>query len=102
MRERAPSVPASNLFVALRGYMREVEATLVAGGADPVAAFVLEIAADGETHAQARDFAGERRTLRVPRFPLRTPLRRIDVSTVGLARPAAPIPASASPDAEPL
>jgi hypothetical protein len=100
--ESARRVPASNLFVALRGYMREVEATLVAGGADPAAAFVLEIGEDGETTAQARDFAGERRTLRVPRFPLRTPLRRIDVSTVGLARPAAPAPANASSDAEPL
>ncbi len=100
--ETARRIPASNLFVALRGYMREVEATLVEGGADPAAAFVLEIAADGETHAQARDFAGERRNLRVPRFPLRTPLRRIDVSTVGLARPSAPLPANASSEAEPL
>jgi hypothetical protein len=100
--ESARRVPASNLFVALRGYMREVEATLIAGGADPAAAFVLEIAEDGETHAQARDFTGERRTLRVPRFPLRTPLRRIDVSTVGMARPAAPAPAIASSDSDPL
>jgi len=100
--ETARRVPGSNLIAALRGYMREVESTLVAGGADPAAAFVLEIAEDGETHARARDFAGEQRDLRVPRFPLRTPLRRIDVSTVGLARPAAPGPANASSEPEPL
>jgi len=100
--ETARRVPASNLFVALRGYMREVESALVAGGADPAAAFVLEIAEDGETNAQARDFTGERRNLRVPRFPLDTPLRRIDVSTVGLARPAAPGAADASSEPEPL
>jgi hypothetical protein len=82
--------------------MREVEAALAAGGADPAAAFVLEIGEDGETIAQARDFVGEKRTLRVPRFPLSTPLRRIDVSTVGLARPASSPPASPSPGAEPL
>jgi hypothetical protein len=82
--------------------MREVESALEAGGADPAAAFVLEIGEDNETHAQARDFAGERRALRVPRFPLQTPLRRIDVSTVGLARPASPGAASASPEPEPL
>jgi hypothetical protein len=100
--QSARQVPASNLFVALRGYMREVEATLVADGADPAAAFVLAIAPDGETSAQARDFAGERRTLRVPRFPLVTPLRRIDVSTVGTARSAATEPTGATSRAEPL
>jgi hypothetical protein len=100
--DSARRVPASALSVALRGYMREVEAALAAGGADPAAAFVLEIGEDGETIAQARDFAGEKRTLRVPRFPLSTPLRRIDVSTVGLARPASSLPASPSPGAEPL
>jgi hypothetical protein len=80
-------IPSAHLTVALRGYMREVASALADGGADPVAAFVLEIAPDGETFAQARDFAGGRRGVRVPRFPLATPLRRIDVSTVGLARP---------------
>lgn len=101
--QTARRVPASNLFVALRGYMRGVESALVAGGADPAAAFVLEIGDGGETHAQARDFAGEPRDLRVPRFPIDTPLRRIDVSTVGLARPAAPGPANAaSSEPEPL
>jgi hypothetical protein len=95
--ESARRVPASNLSVALRGYMREVEAALAAGGADPAAAFVLQIGEDGETIALARDFSGERRTLRVRRFPLTTPLRRIDVSTVGLARPSpSPLPANAS------
>jgi hypothetical protein len=98
----ARRVPAANLSVALRGYMREVEAALAEGGADPAAAFVLEIAANGETNARARDFSGEQRDLRVPRFPLDTPLRRIDVSTVGLARPGTPRTGSASSAPEPL
>ena len=93
----ARRIPAVNLSVALRGYMREVESALVEGGADPAAAFVLEIAEGGEATAHARDFAGDRLSTRVPRFPLTTPLRRIDVSTVGLARPAAPDASSSLP-----
>jgi hypothetical protein len=100
--ETARRIPAANLSVALRGYMREVESALVEGGADPAAAFVLEISEDGETHARARDFAGDPRDLRVPRFPIHTPLRRIDVSTVGLARPAAPGAEDASSEPAPL
>jgi hypothetical protein len=100
--ETARRVPAANLSVALRGYMREVESALAEGGADPAAAYALEIADDGDTIALARDFAGEKRNVRVPSFPLDTPLRRIDVSTIGLARPGpvrAPEPA---PELEPL
>jgi hypothetical protein len=100
--EVARRIPAANLSVALRGYMREVEAALVEGGADPAAAFVLELAEGGEANALARDYAGERLSTRVPRFPVATPLRRIDVSTVGLARPAAPNAESALPMPEPL
>ena len=55
--ETARRIPAANLSVALRGYMREVESALVEGGADPAAAFVLEIAEDGEATARARDFS---------------------------------------------
>ena len=100
--ESARRVPAANLSVALRGYMREVESALLDGGADPAAAFVLEIDENGETNARARDFGGEQRDLRVARFPLQTPLRRIDVSTVGLARPGAPRMGSAASEPEPL
>jgi hypothetical protein len=100
--ETARRIPAVNLSVALRGYMREVESALAEGGADPAAAFVLEIAEGGEATALTRDFAGGRLSLRVPRFPLSTPLRRIDVSTVGLARPATPDASSSLPMPEPL
>jgi hypothetical protein len=100
--ETARQVPMANLVTALRSYMREVETALTESGADPAAAFVLQIDEDGETHAQARDFAGDRRTLRVPRFPVRTPLRRIDVSTVGLVRPVAPGAAAPASEPEPL
>jgi hypothetical protein len=100
--ETARRIPSANLSVALRGYMREVESALSEGGADPAAAFVLELAQDGEATAHARSFAGGLVSLRVPRFPLVTPLRRIDVATVGLARPAAPDTESALPMPEPL
>lgn len=100
--ETARRIPSANLSVALRGYMRELESALVEGGADPAAAFVLEIGADGETNALARNFAGDRLSVRVPRFPVATPLRRIDVSTVGLARPVAPDASSTLPMPEPL
>ncbi len=100
--ETARRIPSANLSVALRGYMREVESALAEGGADPAAAFVLELAQDGEATAHARTFAGGLVSLRVPRFPLVTPLRRIDVATVGLARPAAPDGESSLPMPEPL
>lgn len=81
----ARRVPASHLGVALRGYTQEVEDALAEAGADPAAAYSLRIAADGSTTAFSRDFGGEPRMAHVPRFPIATPLRRIDVSVVGSA-----------------
>jgi hypothetical protein len=95
-------IPAAHLGAALRGYSRELEAALAAVGADPAAAYALEIAPNGAVRVKARDFAGQTRILRGPRFPVATPLRRIDVSVVGRAsRPprGAPI---AVPAPEPL
>jgi hypothetical protein len=95
-------IPAVHLGIALRGYSRELEAALAAAGADPAAAYALEIGLNGAVRVEARDFAGQPRILRGPRFPVATPLRRIDVSVVGTAsRPprGAPI---AVPAPEPL
>jgi hypothetical protein len=95
-------IPAAHLGVALRGYSRELEVALTAAGADPAAAYALQISPDGAVWVEARDFAGQPRRLRAPRFPVRTPLRRIDVSVVGRASPpprGAPV---AVPAPEPL
>lgn len=95
-------IPAAHLGIALRGYARELEAALAAAGADPAAAYALEIGPDGAVRVEAPDFAGRPRRLRGPRFPVATPLRRIDVSVVGTASRApggAPI---AVPAPEPL
>jgi hypothetical protein len=95
-------IPAVHLGVALRGYSRELEAALAAAGADSAAAYALTIAPDGSVRVEARDFTGQARRLRGPRFPVTTPLRHIDVSVVGTAsRPprGAPI---AVPAPEPL
>ena len=100
-RERR-QIPAAQLGIALRGYTRELEAALSAAGADPATAYALRISPDGDVRVEARDFAGQPRNLRAPRFPVVTPLRHIDISVVGSAsRPplGAPI---AIPGPEPL
>ena len=79
-------IPASHLGLALRGYTRELAAALSKGGADPTATYSLQISGDGAVTAQTRDFEGRLRRLSAPRFPVRTPLRRIEV--VGVAAPA--------------
>ncbi len=78
----------------MRGYLRDVETAVADAGADPTAAYVLQIEPGGETWVETRNFGGEAHSVRVPVFPVTTPLRRIDVSTVSSARApnrAAPI-----------
>ena len=81
----ARSIPASQLSAALGGYMDDLRLALEAGGADPKASFSIRIAEDGATSAVSRGFDGETRALRIPDFPLSTPLRRIDVAVLGAA-----------------
>ena len=78
----------------MRGYLRDVETAVADAGADPTAAYVFQIEPDGETWVETRSLGSEARSVRVPMFPVTTPLRRIDVSTVSSARApnrAAPI-----------
>lgn len=93
-------IQAAHFRTALRGYATELETAVVAAGADPEAAYSLRIASSGQTQLRTRGFAGESVTLDVPKFPLDTPLRRIEVSTLG-GSPSARIP-SAPTSAEPL
>jgi hypothetical protein len=93
-------VQAAHFKTALRGYARELEVAVVEAGADPESAYSLRIAGNGRTQLRTRGFAGESVALEVPSFPLDTPLRRIEVSTLGssssVRRSGAPA------DAEPL
>jgi len=77
-------VPATHFAAALRGYVRDIESIAESSGADPSAAYALRIGPGG-TQLDTRDFHGEILTVGVPRFPISTPLRRIEVSVVGSA-----------------
>ena len=83
------NVPASRLALALRGYSREVAEALQQAGADPSAAYVLRIHRKTRAaRAEGRDYGGRAVSARVPDFPVATPLRRIDVSVVGVVTPS--------------
>jgi hypothetical protein len=88
------AVPLTHLRTAMRGYATEVEEALRKRGADPEAAFSLRIAADGSTIAATQDYTGALIRVAVPRFPVRTPLRRIEVGVLGSpgGTGAAPVP----------
>jgi hypothetical protein len=76
-------VPATHLSTAVRGYAREIETALAEAGADPAAAYSLEIGADGSARAMSRSYEGESVAAALPPFPIATPLRRVDVTAVG-------------------
>jgi len=108
----ARRVQPAELKTALRGYSRELESAIFESGADPAAAYALRIEPDGTTQLDTRGFSGEVMTIEVPRFPIDTPLQRIEIATLGgnpdirgissasgaSARPAP----SSSPKLEPL
>jgi len=71
------------LRTALRGYSRELETAILKTGADPSSAYALRIEPDGTTRLDTRGFSGESMTIEVPRFPLDTPLQRIEITTLG-------------------
>ncbi len=92
----ARRIPPAHLRTSLRGYMREVEAALEEAGADSETAWAIEIGPSGETQALARGFDGGPRSVALPRFPIATPLRRIDLSNIAPPTPhlrGAPVPA---------
>jgi hypothetical protein len=76
-------VPATHLSTAARGYARDIETALAEAGADPAAAYSLEIRSDGSARALSRSYEGEAVSAALPPFPIATPLRRIDVTAVG-------------------
>lgn len=78
-------LPATHLRAAMRGYVREIESAVVAAGADPKAAYVLQLSDTGAARAETRGFDGRLRTVSLPDFPVATPLRRIHVSVLGSA-----------------
>lgn len=95
-------VPMAHLRTALRGYVTSVEEALERAGADPAAAFSLRLAPDGTTTASSQDYTGALVRADVPRFPLQTPLRRIEVGVLSSSGTgSAPVPLS-SPKIEPL
>ena len=79
----ARRVQPAEFRTALRGYTRELESAIFEAGADPAAAYALRIEADGTTRLDTRGFYGESMTIEVPRFPLDTPLQRIEITTLG-------------------
>jgi len=79
----ARRVQPTELRTALRGYTRELESAIFEAGADPVSAYALRIEPDGTTRLDTRGFSGESMTIEVPRFPLETPLQRIEITTLG-------------------
>src|SRR5262249_20014163 len=95
-------IPPSTLAVALRGYLREVEASLEGAGGDPTRPFAPRIDATAHTRAATPAPEGRRRRVGVSPFPVRPPLRMIQISNVSsldgredAERPPAPEP---SPD----
>jgi len=79
----ARRVQPAEFRTALRGYTRELESAIFEAGADPAAAYSLRIESEGTTQLDTRGFSGESMTIKVPRFPLDTPLRRIEITTLG-------------------
>jgi hypothetical protein len=98
------NVPASHFNIALRSYAREVQLARTAAGGDPAASYALILEPDGTTLVETRSHAGEAVSTPVSKFPLTTPLRRINVSIVGgvYKAPPAPPPVPAVDDLDPL
>lgn len=85
-------VPLGHLRRALGDYVAKLERALLDAEGDPADAWSLHIDPEGHTRLTGRDYMGGYVQLDVPDFPLATPLRRIDVTTVAGAAspPAAP------------
>jgi hypothetical protein len=76
------SLPPAQLSTALRGWTRELHDSMREQGIDTGSAYALEIGGNGATQVLGRNADGKSVTGRAPRFPLATPLRRIDVTHV--------------------
>ncbi len=100
------SVPVGHLRTAARGFTTEVDEALAKAGGDPKATYTLRIGPDGSTSATSIDFTGGLVHTAVPRFPIRTPLQKIELGVMGATRAgiggATPTPTPASDQPEPL
>jgi hypothetical protein len=88
-------MPVTHFRTAVRGYAGEVAEALTRAGADASAAFSLRIAPDGSAVAVSQGVRGELVRAAVPRFPIHTPLRKIEVGVIGPSRGTgtqAPVP----------
>jgi hypothetical protein len=92
-------IAPGQLATALRGWTRELHSAMEQAGADHGAAYALRIAPNGATQVRARNFAGKPVTLRGPRFPVTTPLRRVDVTNVAPATSGPRVPPQTLPAA---
>ena len=96
-------IPMTQMRTALRGYLTDVEEAIEHAGGDPTSAFSLRIAEDGTTTAGSQTYTGEPVRVPVRRFPVRTPLRRIEVGVLGSGGTGrAPVPPSEPSTVEPL
>lgn len=96
-------LPPGQLAAAVHGWSRELEQALAGAGASPGAAYSIHIAPGGRTQVRVRAASGDLTAFDVPRFPVATPLRRIDVTTVGPATPTTRITIEQAPgELEPL
>lgn len=76
------TIPPAQLSTALRGWTRELHTAMQEQGIDTGAAYALQISANGNTQVFGRNVAGTSVRGRAPRFPIDTPLRRIDVTHI--------------------
>lgn len=81
----ARRVSAAQLRRALPGYWRRLKVLLETLPAPPREGFALRVEPDGQVFLEARDWLGGERVLEAPSFPVKTPLRRIEVERA--ARP---------------
>ena len=81
------TLPPGQLATALRGWTRELNEAMQASGLDPRSAYALRIGENGTTRVFGRNSDGGILSADAPRFPLATPLRHIDVTTVAPVTP---------------
>jgi hypothetical protein len=109
---RSRRMPRSQLQLALRGYLGELDQRLEAAGLDPASAYTLRLgtgrsgplagqsrlSAGRDTTIEARDARGAQRVLAGPPFPVATPLERLEISVVAPPPRGHPASVDAAPE----
>ncbi|HJO24200.1 MAG: hypothetical protein QF890_07805 [Myxococcota bacterium] len=96
------TLPPLQLTAALRGWTRELHDAMRASGVDPRSSYALRIGEHGATRVIGRSFKGATLTVDAPRFPVATPLQRIDITNVSPVGGGDGRPVTAPPAMEPL